>query len=654
MKPLSRRVYALTAITLAAVLFVAVNIVSDTWLRTARLDLTESGLYTLSNGTRATLGKIPEPITLRFFYSRDVAAGYAQVRAYAARVRDLLQEYAALAPDKLRLVEIDPEPYTPAEDDAVAAGLTAIPTQEGDTVYFGLAGANSIGGQQTIPFFDQAREQYLEYDLTSLIDKLSTPTKAKLGIITSLPLDTGAGGMLAAMQGNARPYMVYQQLHDSFDLQMLDQNVDRIPSGISTLLIVHPKALSDSTLYAIDQFVMRGGHAIVFVDPLSEIANAGANMGPGTQSNATSDLEPLLKDWGVAYDPSKVVADGARAQRVQMARGAPESVADYIIWLRLAADNPDGSDFNPTDPVTANLKLLNIASAGALRPIAGATTHFSPLVRSSAESQLLDTTVVRVTTQPDDLLRGFAPGGEKFTIAARLSGPVKSAFPKGAPNVPLPPGTAPPAPLPTYIGASKTINVIVMADSDIFDDRFWVQVQNVLGQTLAVPTADNGAFIVNAVENMMGSSDLISLRTRARSDRPFTVVQELQRRAQGRFLAEAQDLQQKVGEAEAHLRALEGEGGGESAGPKAGKHGAAKGEMLSPAQQAEIEKFRRQLVQSRAALRQVQANLRADVETLGARLAFINIALVPILVAAFAFGLAWLRRRRRARSRGLQ
>jgi ABC-type uncharacterized transport system involved in gliding motility auxiliary subunit len=253
-------------------------------------------------------------------------------------------------------------------------------------------------------------------------------------------------------------------------------------------------------------------------------------------------------------------------------------------------------------------------------------------------------------TQPQDLLRAFEPTGEKFFIGARISGPANSAFPQGAPSTAAAPNAAPPAPLPPHLASAKNIDVIVVADSDIFDDRFWVQMQTVLGQRMAVPNADNAAFVVNAVENMMGSSDLISLRTRARSDRPFTVVLALQREAEGRYRAEAEALKQKVAEAESRLHQLQG--GSEGASAKPGQP-LAKGEMLSPAQQAEIEKFRRQLVESRAALRQVQADLRKDVETLGSRLAFINIALVPILVAAFAIGLAWLRRRRRERARGL-
>ena len=653
MRPLSRRTYAIATMVLAAILFVAINMVSDTWLRTASIDLTEGGLYTVSDGTRAVLAKIPEPITLRFFYSREIAADYAQVRAYAARVRDLLQEYSTLAHGKLNVEEIDPVAYTPAEDEAQAFNLTAVPTQEGDQIYFGLAGTNSIDGQLTIPFFNQNREQYLEYDLSSFIYQLSTPTKPRLGILTSLPLDTGAGGMAAMMQGNAQPFAIYQQLRQSFDVQMLDQDIDRVPAGISTLLIVHPKALGPKTLYAIDQFVLRGGHAIVFIDPLSEIPTLSPEVHNGTQSAETSNLEPLLKTWGVGYDPSKVIADGARAQRVRLGQDASQ-LADYVVWLRLTSDSPDGSDFSPTDPVTANLKLINLATAGALTPLKGATTLFSPLIRSSAVSQLMDTTQVKIMTQPQDLLRAFEPTGEKFFIGARISGPAKSAFPQGAPNeLPAPdatPPAAPPAPLPPHVGAAKNINVIVVADSDIFDDRFWVQMQNVMGQTMAVPNADNAAFIVNAVENMMGSSDLISLRTRARSDRPFTVVLALQREAEGRYRAEAEELQRKVGDAESRLRQLQS--GGEDMNAKPGRP-QAKGEMLSPAQQAEVEKFRRQLIESRAALRGVQADLRKDVETLGSRLAFINIALVPILVAAFAIGLAWLRRRRRERARGL-
>jgi ABC-type uncharacterized transport system involved in gliding motility auxiliary subunit len=235
MKPLPRRIYALAAIALIVVLFVAVNIVSAFWLRTARVDLTQNGLYTVSAGTKDTLAKLPEPITLRFYFSRESAAGFASIVAYSSRVRDLLQEYTALAGSKLILEEIDPAPFTPAEDEAVAQGLTGAPTQEGENVYFGLVGTNTLAGHEAIPFFDQQREQYLEYDLTSLIDKLSKPQKPKLAVISALPLAAGSGGLAAALQGNSRPFAIYQQLQQNFDLQTLETTVDRIPADVSTL-----------------------------------------------------------------------------------------------------------------------------------------------------------------------------------------------------------------------------------------------------------------------------------------------------------------------------------------------------------------------------------------------------------------------------------
>jgi ABC-type uncharacterized transport system involved in gliding motility auxiliary subunit len=648
MKSLSRRAYALGAIALGIVLFVAVNIVSNTWLSTARLDLTENGLYTVSPGTRATLGKLQEPVTLRFYFSREPAAGFASLVAYAGRVRDLLQEYASLSGGRVIVQEIDPAPFTPAEDDAVAQGLTGAPTQEGETVYFGLVGNNTLNGHEVVPFFDQSREQYLEYDLTSMIYKLSTPTRPKLGIMTGLPLEAGAGGLMAALQGNSQPFTIYTQLRNAFDVQTIEQTADRIPADITTLMVVHPADFSDTAKYAIDQFVMRGGHAIVFVDPLSEILN---QQGPGGQPDAsgrtTSDLAPLLTAWGIDYDPSKIVGDGELAQQVQVAGPQGPRVTGYLAWMRMLP-----ASFNAEDPVTGDLQQLNIATAGALKHREGSTTTFTPLLSSSTTAALIDAIQIRVTQNPQDLLRRFEPTGERFTIAARVSGPAKTAYPMGAPPPSPPPGAAPDAPpppppttpLPAQILEAQDINVIVMADTDLVDDRFWVQVQNLLGQRIVIPTADNGALVQNFVENMMGSNDLISLRTRERPTRPFLLVDNIRRQAESRFLAEEQALQDRVTQTEASLRALQGQGGGDE-NPTTTP-------VLTAEQQKQIDTFRQDLITTRQSLRQVQANLRQDVENLGTALALLNIALVPVLVSAAAIGLAVLRNRRRNRARG--
>jgi ABC-type uncharacterized transport system involved in gliding motility auxiliary subunit len=633
MTSLPRRLYAIAAIVLAAVIFVALNIAADSLLTTERLDLTQTGVYTLSRGTKHIISNLKEPITLKFFFSKKVASGYPQINTYAKRVRDLLEEYAARSDGKIILQEIDPEPFTTEEDEATANGLSGAPTDTGDNVYFGLIGTNTIDGKEVVPFFSDDREAYLEYDITSLVYRLSTPKKPLLGIISGLPLDTGAGGMQAAMQGQARPYVIYEQLQQTYATRMLDPSFASIPADVDVLMIVDPGPMTPQQLYAIDQFVLKGGRALVFVDPLSEIATQGQGMGGEGGGPASSDLPSLFRAWGIAYDPTKVIADKELAQSVQISADPRNPVAAYPVWLKIGSKN-----FASKDQVTANLQALNLASAGALSPAKGATTTFLPLIWSSNEASLLDAAEVKSAPQPQDLITEVLPTGKNYVIAARISGPVKTSFPSGAP---LSPTDA--AKMPPEIMASKgPINVIVMADTDIFDDRFWVRVENLYGKRLAAPFADNAAFVLNAVENLTGSDDLISLRTRATNNRPFVVVQKLQAEAQAEFQQQAEALKQQLTDTEARLRALE-QGGSANGQPT-------NATSITPEQQTEIESFKRELAQTRTKLRDVQHNLRKDIDALGEFLAFVNIALMPLIVAGVAVVLAILRRRRRARA----
>lgn len=642
MRNFSRRSFAAVAIALAVVLFFAVNIVSNNWFGAARIDLTETGLYTVSEGTRTTLRNLQEPVTLRFFFSRDAAAAYPAVNAYAQRVRDLLQEYVALANGNILFEEIDPVTFTPEEDQAVAFGLTGVPTQNGDKVYFGLAGTNSTDGQETIPFFNQDRENYLEYDLTSLVYKLSRTEQPRLGVLSALPLENGEGGMMAMLQGNAQPFAIYQQLQENFDVDMLDKGVDRIPDDISTLLVAHPADFSARTRYAIDQFVLRGGNAIILVDPLSETASeASAGIGGQAAIGQSSDLPELFAAWGIQYDPEKVVADAELAQRVRFGDPSNPQTLQYLVWLRTEPPNFDSDDI-----VTADLQLVNFATAGALSPTEDATTSFTPLITSSPTSALLNSFVVRSTQNPADLIRNFSPMGGPFTLAARISGPASSGFTDGPP---LPEGDdeaaadVPDEPLPAHIEQADNINVIVIADADLLDDKFWVNAQNIFGQRILVPTADNGAMIVNSVENMMGSNELISLRTRAPPPRNFTVVEQLRREAEAQYLAEEQRLQESISSTEQQLQQLEGQGNDNQG----------RAELVTPEQQAAIENFRQELLDSRAALRAVQANLRRSEEMLGVWIKLINIAAVPLIITFLAIGLWLVRRRRRLAGRGI-
>ncbi|MFN4229042.1 GldG family protein [Parvibaculum sp.] len=640
---ISRSAYRIIMLALLAVLFLAVNMFSNVAFRSARIDLTENSLYTLSDGTREVVSGLEEPVTLRFFYSEKLATDYGRIRTYAGHVRDLLEEIRAASNGMVRLEVIEPEPFSEDEDLAMSLGLKGAPTQSGDVIYFGLVGTNSVDGLEAIPFFTDEREQYLEYDIARMIQNLSRPELPVLGIVTNLPLDTGAGGLMSAMRGDSLPFMIYEELRNRFQIEFLEQQFQKVPDRVDVLMIAHPRPLDRPTLYAIDQFVMRGGHVLAFVDPHSEVSlTAGPNGDPVRGYTEQSDLGPLLQSWGVNYDPSRIVGDRKLAQRVQTGLDARRQESDYVLWLAVPRENVDTNDL-----VTADVSRLNLGSVGYFTPVEGATTVFSPLVTSSGDSQTYDVDYVKKGPRPDDLLRDFKATEERYVIAARLSGPVKSAFDgpveeeheqqEGA----APPRRSGEKAGPYVAQSQKDANIIVFADSDIFDDRFWVRTDSYLGERVAQPIADNAVFILSAIDNLMGSNELISLRARDKSDRPFTVVEELRRNAERRFLAEQEALEKKIAEAERNLTELQTGGAGADAasgGP---------GEQESAA----IRKFRQELLESRKALRDVQRDLRRDVENLGAQLRFVNIALVPLVLAVAALAAAFYRyRRRKARA----
>ena len=348
------------AIVLGLLLLLSINVISNNVLRTLRFDLTGNKQYTLNEGTLNVLRKLDEPVRLQFFFSENLAASFPQYRVYGQRVKDLLTEYELRSGGKLQLKFVNPEPFTEDEDDAVALGITGVSTETGDKLYFGLAGSNSIDGRETIPFFSIEREPYLEFDLTSLIYGLSRGDKPVLGILSTIPLEFGVGGPMAAAQGRAQPYVIYDQLLTGFEVENLDQDLTVIPEEIETLMLVHPTGLSSQTLYAIDQFVLRGGHALIFVDPLSEMVQAPSPMGMPTPSGPPnfSSLDPLFDSWGVTYSSQDIVADLDRALRVQSGAGGGQ-IVDYIVWLGI-----QDQDLDALDLVTAELQALQLGSAG--------------------------------------------------------------------------------------------------------------------------------------------------------------------------------------------------------------------------------------------------------------------------------------------------
>jgi ABC-type uncharacterized transport system involved in gliding motility auxiliary subunit len=629
---LSRRLSLILALAAAAVLVVAVNVIAGHWLGATRLDLTQQHLYTLSDGTLKTLAEIDEPITLRFYYSPQLGDEVPSYGVYAERVREMLQEYAAAAKGKLKLEMLDPQPFSTVEDRAVALGLQgAALDQSGDQVYFGLAAGNSTDDQGVIDFFHPERERFLEYDVTKLIHGLAFPKKTVVGLVTTLPLE---GDMMAMMQGRQpEPYVVLDQLRQLYTVKTLSTDVDKVPDDVDVLLLAHPQNLSDKTLYAIDQFVLKGGKALVFVDPYSETQASHPNrMQPGGGPSA-SDLEKLFTAWGLEMEKGKVAGDLGSAVAVNLG----SRTLNYVGWLSLR-----GGSINANDPITGDLKVINVESAGILKPREGAKTRFEPLLTTSIDAEQIP--VEQVEGMPDvvGLLRGFKSGQQKLALAARISGPADTAFPDGPPAAPAKEGTPPQSPidpLPHLKTAARPIDVVVVADTDILDDRSWVEVQNFLGRRVVMgQSANNGDFVANAVDVLAGGLDLLGLRTRGTAARPFEVVREMQKDAEQRFQAHANELEQQLKDTQEKMRKLQGKE------PEPATVAAA-----SEQETKTLEDFRKQVLHIRQELRQVRLDQRRDLDTLKEKLEFLNIGAVPLLVGAAAAGVGILRLQRRKR-----
>ncbi|MSO76422.1 MAG: ABC transporter [Alphaproteobacteria bacterium] len=634
-----RKYFSVAGLMAIAVLFVAAVALTNTLLRGQRIDLTQDRLFTLSDGSRAILGQIQEPITLRFYFSSRLGRDIPAIGTYGQRVRDLLEEYASHSKGKLRLEALDPQPYTEQEDRAVAFGLQGVPIdQGGELVYFGLAGSNSTDDRQIIAFFDQAREQFLEYDITRIVYNLVRPEKRRVGLITTLPL---AGTPYARMAGGGDDsWIIHGQLQEFFAVEMLSRDVAEISDKIDVLILVHPKGLTDRALYAIDQYLLKGGRLLVFVDPHSEIdAQTPKPGGPTPPGDANSNLEKLFQAWGIEVPRDVVVGDQSIARRVQApteTQGQTRVAAiDYPAWLAITADY-----LNRKDPVTAELNYLNIASPGSIEVKEGSSVTLTPLIQTSAKAGPIPVASVQMRPDPLKIARDFKPGDQVKVIAARLSGQVKSAFPDGPPKSEEPPadGDKKDLPKPGLTESVQSINVIVVADVDMLADGLWVRVQDFFGQRMAVPMANNGGFFVNAVDSLAGSNELISLRSRGVIQRPFLILQTLQREAERRFRAKEQELNTRLSETEKRLTELQGD-----------QKSATAGALLTAELRQEIENFRTQAVDIRRSLRDVQRALREDVEWLTGTIKAINITAIPIVVIVVSVVLSIMRRNRRRR-----
>lgn len=640
-RPGSRRIWSSAlGLLAAAALAVGVNMLADRLAPRARIDLTQQRLYTLSDGTRNVLQGLQDPVTLRYFYSRRLGSAVPAYGAYAERVRAMLEEYVAVSGGKVRLEVFDPEPFSETEDRALAFGLQGVPVdQSGEQVYFGLAGLNLLDDERTIPFFQPERERFLEFDLTRLVFELSNPRRPVIGVLSPLPLN-GDPRMMRMMRGGAagQPYAVMQSLRQFFTVQDVALDAQRIGDDVQVLVVAHPQELSDATLYAIDQFVLRGGKLIALVDPHSE--GQASRPGPGGRppADTASDLDRLLNAWGVEAPRNEVVLDLRGAWRVRANPTDRVQAVDYVAWF-----NMQGDSLSDAEVATAQLSQVTVASAGQVRRREGAGVEFVPLLTTSDRSGTMPVERVRENPDPARILADFRPDGQRRVIGARVRGELASAFPEGPP--PPPEGAERPADFPAHRARSEGVaNFVVLADADLLEDRFWVRVQDFFGQQVATPISDNGALLANLVDTFAGGDALISLRSRGESLRPFTVVEDIRRDADARFRQTERQLQERLQQTERRLRELrQGQGQGQ------GQQGS--GAVITPEQRAEIDAARAQILETRRQLRAVQLELRRDIEGMETWLRVVNIAAVPLLLTLFAVGLGLARARRRAAAR---
>ena len=642
-------------LTVAVALLVSVGLISA--LPSIRIDLTEDDLFSLADGTRNIVSGLEEPIELLFFYSESATEDQPQIRSYGTRVQELLREIVIASGGNLVLSIVDPELFSEEEDLATQYGVQPVPvTQGGQGIYFGLVAVEldnekdpALRASETMPLIRPDQEQFLEYEFMQLVTRVANPDLKVVGLLTTLDIDGG----FDPMTGQAtQQWMITDYIRQLYDLRRIETNTEIIEEDVDILMIVHPEGLSEQTLYAIDQHVMRGGETFVFLDPTADSMVSRSERGSMIPAGMRSDLPGLLEAWGVDYASDKVLTDNTLALRVQMGQGSRPVAHIGMIGANRTALAGD-------DIITRRLENLNLSSVGALAPRDGATTRFEPLIQSSSDAMLMNASLLEDVLDPSVLFDEFVSANERYTIAARVSGVISSAFPEGRPvskdaaadaseeeaeaddgndseEARIEKANSDSATMEAHLSqTSGETNILLFADTDVLTDRLWVQVAQFMGQRIPQPYANNGDFVINALDNLSGGADLVSIRSRGRYSRPFERVVKLQREADDRLRTEEAALLERLAETEEQLAALNTDEGGQLLG------------QLTPEIQTEIDRFNAELLDTRRSLRDVQFQLTADIEALGSNLKWFNTAAIPMLLTVITLFMSLTRARRR-------
>ena len=607
-------VYGSIGLAALALLLVAFNYLAATV--PARADLTEGRLYTLSEGTKKILKGLSSPVKVKLYVSQGESVP-VQLRSFAQRVEDTVRELKQVAGSNLVIEKYNPRPDSEEEDAAQLDGIEPQQLVSGESFYLGVA-VSQLERKQSIPAIPPQRERLLEYDLIRAIARVGAAERPKVGLMAGVPV-LGEKFNPYTRQ-SSEPLVLAGELKREFEVKEVPLTASEIDKDVNVLLLVHPRDIQPQAEYALDQFVLRGGKLIAFVDPYAYFDTMPTL--PGVPPvGTTSTLPTLFKAWGVDMTPGKVIAD------VVFASGQGQRYTPTVLSLNRTA-------FSRDDVVTGQIETLLYAFGGAFEVKPAEGLKVAELVKTSPSSMLVDTAVA--TKSGDETTKSFQPSGKSLPLALRLTGKFKTAFPDGPPADAAARGKPRPAAEPQLKETAKDNSVVLVGDMDMLADGAAVDVQEVLGRRIVVPSNGNLAFALGMVEQLAAGDELISLRSRASAFRPLSVVRELEAEAQKQYFGRIQSLEDELQKTTEKLQALQ-----KSSGPAAKS-----AQILSPEQQAELERFRKTVAESRLALKEVRKNLRRDAEALVFWTKVANIALMPLLVALVGLLVALWRRAR--------
>jgi ABC-type uncharacterized transport system involved in gliding motility auxiliary subunit len=629
--------YSAAGIAAMAIILIAFNVIAGAFKQ--RIDLTKERAFTLSPGTRAILSKLDSPIKIRYYCNQGEASPETVfLRTYAKHVEDLLAEYKQVAKGKITIEKYDPQPDSDAEDSARLDGVEGQLLRNGEKFYLGLA-VSLLDEKQSLPFLDPNRERLLEYDLSRAITRVVTPDKPVVGVMSALPIfGMPSNPMMMRMgQQGQQPWVIINELKNDFTVKRVAMDVDKIDDDVKVLMVVHPREISDKAQFAIDQFVLRGGKLIAFLDPLPMVDSREQNEMLGSIPNSGSSLDKLLKAWGLSFDTSKVVADMNYKLQLGGRNGQPQD-APAVLGLNDKAINGE-------DIITSQIDNIWLPYAGAFTGTPAEGLKETVLLKSTKDSQLVDGFMANLSGE--NVMKEFKASGTEYALAVRLTGKFKTAFPNGPPedkkDTDKKDGdkkddekkAEEKKPSDSLKESKQDTTVILVGDADMLYDRVALQPIQTLFGTAYAPANGNLSFAQNAVEQLTGDNNLIAVRSRATVSRPFTRVRAMETAANEKFQSEIKRLEESEAEAQRKINELQQQ-----------KKDKDQRFILSPEQSAELARLRKDEVETRKNLKQVQKDLRKEVVSLQTRVKWVNILAVPFAVTASGIALAFVKRKK--------